>query len=99
VPTKDDFVALDLALGGNGQNRDASLSWITAQYVNAWGGVYAGHAYGSVMESVGALASYWASTESGSKAYFLAFSKGGLVFPQFNNDRFYGFQVRCVKEI
>jgi uncharacterized protein (TIGR02145 family) len=99
VPAKDDFVALDICLkgGGSGSNRSETGEWVTANYINKWGGSYGGYADGRSMDSVGSSSNYWSATENGSNAYHLGFNSGGLIYPQNYNGRYHGFQVRCVK--
>ena len=69
LPTVQDFVELDLALGGDGETRprpgvenDASI--ILYRYVNEWGAVYAGSANGTGLLG-GQLDNvwYWQQTE------------------------------------
>jgi uncharacterized protein (TIGR02145 family) len=98
VPTTDDFVALDIALGGTGEERyDEDPSWVNANYINKWGGSYGGFAHGSSMLNVGSHGDYWSSTKHGTTAYLLHFNSGGTIYPQNDSNRVNGFQVRCVK--
>jgi uncharacterized protein (TIGR02145 family) len=66
--------------------------------VTSWGGVYGGRAYSTSVGAAGSGAYYWSSTQSGNEnAYRLFFNTSGYVNPQDDNDKRYGFQVRCVK--
>jgi hypothetical protein len=63
--------------------------------ISAWG--IPGHAYGSSVYDGGVYADYWSSTEDGStRAYSLRYSSGSLAVSYAN--RYYGFQVRCVRD-
>jgi uncharacterized protein (TIGR02145 family) len=98
VPTVDDFINLDKALGGTGFNGQTS----TAQrdkYLSDWGG-----AYGGVSGAVGLLggqgssAYYWSQSEySATNGYFLGFYSDGSVFPQSPSTKSTGVLLRCVR--
>jgi hypothetical protein len=63
-----------------------------------WG--YGGYAYGSYVGDVSKQAFYWSSTDysiNANYAYNLCFDKTGFVNPQNYDNKYYGFQVRCVK--
>jgi uncharacterized protein (TIGR02145 family) len=97
VPTKDDFVALDKALGGTGGKQSQGASKVVANYINVWGGVYGGYIKAAELVYSGASAYYWSSTErETTSAYSLQFG-GDYIDPQYYNSKSYGFQVRCVK--
>jgi uncharacterized protein (TIGR02145 family) len=99
VPTKDDFIALDIALGGDGENRGADQSWINTNYITNWGGTYAGCVSRSDVIYVGNRVWYWSSSSYGSSesAYNLTFNTNAGVGPQSYYSKAYGFLVRCVK--
>jgi uncharacterized protein (TIGR02145 family) len=99
VPSKEDFIALDIALGGDGEPRyDEDPAWITANYVNTWGGSYAGFANEGAMYSMGEDGHYWSSSsDEDTTAYHLYISLSGLVYPNVYGLSHGGFQVRCVK--
>jgi hypothetical protein len=81
VPTKDDF---DVLLG---VTNGAALG-------SEWG--FGGYAYGSSIFAVGNDGYYWSSTENGTNyASFMSFHTSGAYTN--NNNKYYGFQVRCVK--
>jgi uncharacterized protein (TIGR02145 family) len=99
VPTKDDFIALDVAMGGDGENRNGvTPDWIAAKYVNEWGGTFGGFADGSGIGSAGADANYWSSSEyDATLGYALNFTPSDYVLPQVAYYKSYGFLVRCIK--
>jgi uncharacterized protein (TIGR02145 family) len=98
VPTREDFINLDLAFGGDGSSRDEDPSYVLTNYVIAWGVAFSGLAYGTTLEYVGTNAYYWsADALSLYNAYYLRFTTGGNVSPVSLNNHLYGFQVRCVK--
>jgi uncharacterized protein (TIGR02145 family) len=98
VPTILDFIALDKALGGTGVDRTNDPSSGTP-YTNDWGGEsYPGFANADKVDSVKWGSNYWSSTESAlSTGYHLGYSPNALALPQQINEKFYGYQVRCVK--
>jgi uncharacterized protein (TIGR02145 family) len=98
VPTKDDFIALDVALGGNGTNRMEDTEWVIVNYINTWGGAFGGLVYGvGSTFNQGAGAYYWSSEESNANyAYYLNFNTSSVVTQNYDGKN-YGFQVRCVK--
>jgi hypothetical protein len=86
---------LDKCFGGDGSHRTDDVATLEKDLMN-WGGSYGGDAIGSSMNNVGSTGYYWSATENGSDAYNLTFNSGGLIYPQRNLNRYYGFQVRCV---
>jgi uncharacterized protein (TIGR02145 family) len=98
MPTMDDFIALDKAFGGSGENRAVSVSWLTDNYITAWGGVYSGLAYSTTFINHGSGAYYYASSEADSSyGRSLYFNKSGIVNPQNSLFKRDAYQVRCVK--
>ncbi len=97
VPTKEDFVNLDIALGGTGNTvRDSTLR---NNYLIVWGGTCGGYCNADgFLRNQGSGAGYWSQSEySSGNAYYLYFGSGGLVYPQ---DYYYkggGFSLRCVR--
>jgi hypothetical protein len=99
VPTKDDFIVLDKALGGDGDARiDVPLSWISSTYINAWGGDFYGYLLSSILLPLPEDDVYWSSTsESAERAYALFYTMYGSVIPSEEVYKSYGLQVRCVR--
>jgi uncharacterized protein (TIGR02145 family) len=100
VPTNTDFVALDMALGGNGANRvNENPTWVREQYIAAWGATYGGSVdRENQVVNRGASAHYWSSMPNGSlTAYSMIASVNGIVYPQLSHYKVNGFMVRCVK--
>ncbi len=110
VPTKEDFWALDKALGGPGQETGTAPYFdetILAKYLNAnrWGGEYGGQAYADQLIGPGANA-FYATRSEAAQAYgevltyahvlFLR-SDANAVRPVGNEPKFNGWPVRCVK--
>ena len=58
---------------------------------------YRNRANGSLKHQ-GSNGNYWSSSPFGTNAYNLNFNSGG-VNPANNNNRAYGFSVRCVKDL
>ncbi|MDR0422894.1 MAG: TonB family protein [Proteiniphilum sp.] len=94
VPAKEDFIALDKALGGSGETRNAQPSWITDNYITKWGGIYGGFSEGNSVYAGGEEARYWSSSED---AFRLVFGTVGVQL--FNNGiKNRGKLVRCVRD-
>lgn len=107
VPTMDDFVALDKALGGTGENRPY-LSYtgpdvpILAKYTGPeWGGGYGGNVtWDNVLAVPGVEAYYWGQTVEPSMntyAIYLGFKTNGHIFVQQSSRKDFGMPVRCVR--
>lgn len=102
VPTREDFIILDKALGGMGQpETDAARS---DRYVNEWGGEYGGHARDDMTVNQGVMGSYWSqelvdSSWSVMNAYALWFGKAGFINPIVEGQKCEGFVLRCVKDL
>ncbi|MCL2027510.1 MAG: hypothetical protein FWG79_03380 [Bacteroidales bacterium] len=107
VPTAQDFIDLDIAMGGSGENRSPAntdnFQFVTDQYLGRWGG-----AFGGLSEWDGSLqrqdewARYWSSTEDNS---FDAFWSGFVIYkddaaitPKFSQSKSLGLTLRCVKD-
>jgi uncharacterized protein (TIGR02145 family) len=108
VPTQQDFIDLDMNLGGTGANNQAVSARPMAympttgnatapQFGGTWGGArWTAHAGGLL----GTLSYYWSSIEiSATNAFGLAYD-GGTIYPQHNDlSKANGFQVRCVRNV
>ncbi len=101
VPTKDDFIALDVALGGTGENRSGAsyIPFINEKYLNLWGGSYGGYCYSDgTLGNQGASAVYWSQSEYNTGiGFYLNFGSVGSVNPQNIYSKDYGFPLRCVR--
>jgi uncharacterized protein (TIGR02145 family) len=105
MPTSEDFIALDIALGGSGQMRMEEADWVANNYLTRWGGLQTGYAYGNQMFYDGQFAYYWTSTPDSDpnySDYAFHFSFGissgmGIVRPTISAYRSNGFPVRCIK--
>ncbi len=104
VPSVDDFINLDKAMGGTGVNRNSANTF--AYYISVsgetynWAGAYAGACYNSgTLDYQGSRTHYWSATESNSNhGYHLGVGTTySHVFPQYSNNKYYGFTLRCVK--
>ncbi len=91
IPTMDDFVALDRALGGTGSSQTNTA--LRDKYFDDWGAQISGYAssFGiyNLTEASGE-ASYWTSEEGGSGAYMLKVSGNGDVDPKASERGTYG---------
>jgi uncharacterized protein (TIGR02145 family) len=103
VPTEQDFVNLDLALGGTGENRSSDAT-ILAKYMDAtiWGGIYGGYTtsysndYGQ-----GNSVNYWSSKKSASGVqclYLVSYGSYNYIHPKYISNNNDGYFLRCVKD-
>lgn len=104
VPSSQDFIDLDIALGGMGENVQfgAGDNYVDDTYFDAqvWGGVYGGscNASGSLVNQ-GLTAYYWSRTTSpfvGDFAYALAVNTA-MVYLDFGYDKGIGYMLRCIR--
>jgi uncharacterized protein (TIGR02145 family) len=99
VPAENDFIALDIALGGNGYG-GANLTHFD-KYLDIWGGEYGGFvpSGSSVVQGHGTLGCYWSHSESdvtGGKMLILAAGGNGINTRAPSPKRF-GSMLRCVR--
>jgi len=101
VPTKQDFIDLDITLGGNGNLR-SDMEIISSKYLNSavWGGAYGGFCLsGGWLSNQGTEAVYWSQSEYLSNGgYCLTFGDGGGISPQGWDYKDMGFSLRCVRD-
>ena len=100
VPTVQDFIDLDIALGGNGEFRVHGSSniatpyFVTDNYINRWGGAFA-NCHGS---SEGPWANYWSQTEyDAANGYYLFFGAIGSIILQNWGVKSVELPLRCVR--
>jgi uncharacterized protein (TIGR02145 family) len=99
VPTANDVMILDLALGGNGQNRTgADKSWMIEKYNNEWGHSHVGVIVPNTTFQYPNHQHIWTSDACGSNAYYLYYSVEELrVNTHVCVTRAEGHGVRCVR--
>jgi uncharacterized protein (TIGR02145 family) len=103
VPAKADFVALDIALGGDGSARNnvETVAWINSTYTAKWGAVYGGVVDGSSITGGGEKASFYSHEEySTTGGYSLTVDikpSYTMVLPVGWLPKYMGAQVRCVR--
>jgi len=101
IPTQQDFIDLDRALGGSGQARQNATSIINTRYLNRgfWGGAFGGHYlfYGGLsgqQENAG----YWTQTvQDPHNVRCLYFNRSGTIDPQRFCGAGDGRTLRCVR--
>jgi uncharacterized protein (TIGR02145 family) len=99
VPTMQDFIDLDKAMGGTGEYRQ-DLEFVNSKYISSevWGGVYGGRCLtNGSLGNQGSNAFYWSQTEEGLGARGLNFGTGGDIGPQGSMTKSNGFTLRCVR--
>jgi len=105
VPKMQDFIDLDIAMGGNGQNRfqetvnghtwQDQLGW----YTGFWEGAFGGVCYSdNDMSGQGSSSAYWSQTEASTTGGFrLHFRTLGGIEPQTAANKGMGYTLRCVR--
>jgi uncharacterized protein (TIGR02145 family) len=107
VPTAQDFIDLDIAMGGTGNNRDNALQFINDNYLNSerWGGNFGGSTSITnigVLVGQGSSADYWSLSEyNAERAFTLGFRATGNIYLSTGSDiginKNYGVSLRCVR--
>jgi uncharacterized protein (TIGR02145 family) len=98
VPEPDDFINLDKALGGDGENRRADPEYVLSTYGEIMGTLWGGYAIGPDLHEPGTNTSQWSSEDySDEAAYAAGWNKTGTVHTKMPADKYRGYQVRCVK--
>jgi len=103
VPRMQDFIDLDIALGGTGESRDFSdenAQFVEVNYINRWGGAFGG--FGRSAEGClwfqSSCGFYWSQSEYDTTlGRSFRFIDSGFVFPQPSKFKGFGFSVRCVR--
>ena len=97
VPTLQDFIDLDIAMGGNGDNRDDTPAFVTENYINRWGRAFgAGYVPNSTLVVQGSW-SFWSKSEHDGRVFRLNFNTAGYIGPQSWSVPRYGFALRCIR--
>ncbi|MCL2417585.1 MAG: Ig-like domain-containing protein [Bacteroidales bacterium] len=103
VPTTDDFRDLDIALGGTGDNRDATLEFVNDNFIARWGGAFGGYSFpdGTSWNQATLRSIYWSSQSQFDIDFHwgnvLHLSMFGEVRPQGLWNKGSGVAVRCVQ--
>lgn len=95
LPTREDFVALDRALGGNG----SATGNMSPKYLSQWGGKTNGGCgpLGNIFYLNDRIY-HWSSTPAANTtAYHLLVYVPGTSYPQNTSSKGYGLSIRCVK--
>jgi len=96
VPTRQDFINLDIAMGGSGNNRSETPQFIQDNYITLWGGAFSG--LGGTFWGQGDWGFYWSQSERNADQVFrLNFHVVGGVSPQSWSLKHYGTSLRCVR--
>ncbi|MCL2027521.1 MAG: fibrobacter succinogenes major paralogous domain-containing protein [Bacteroidales bacterium] len=104
VPTRQDFVDLDIALGGNGKfrrNQESvnGHSWQTQLdwYLNTWGGAFVGFCEPNGVYVEYLWGRYWSFEEHYKAGCALSFEADGCISPELAFQQHLGFSLRCVR--
>jgi uncharacterized protein (TIGR02145 family) len=97
VPTQQDFIDLDIALGGNG-NEQINLAH-KDRYITLWGGAFGGYCVSDgILFNQNLTAYYWSQSEYTSDfGINLLLDTDGYINPQNYYNRGNGFSLRCVR--
>jgi uncharacterized protein (TIGR02145 family) len=95
VPTRDDFINLDKALGGTGINR-VKDEILRDKYLRDWGSIYG---YMELKEGeIVQGAYYWSQSEgSAVSAHRFHFNSKGKIWPKGGSYKEYAHSIRCVR--
>jgi len=109
VPTRQDFIVLDVALGGSGVNREGDVTTLTKYLARSgtlgqfWGAEFGGNAFcGGSLGNQNLRALYWSSTETNTNnAHQLDIGNAQFlyVWPDGSGPKCYGFRLRCVQDL
>jgi uncharacterized protein (TIGR02145 family) len=101
VPSGQDFIDLDIAMGGTGETRGNVQDFINSNYLNnyVWGGGYGGYCSADgTLQNQGKVAIYWSQTENATDyGAALVFDIYGYVYEPFWSYEWAGLTLRCVK--
>ncbi|MCL2097998.1 MAG: Ig-like domain-containing protein [Bacteroidales bacterium] len=99
VPTRTDFVNLDIAMGGTGTNGGDSILYKYVSAVSLWGGAFGGYITDINIQMLsGAGAAYWSAAEANVDQAYSLFLAPARVNPQDTyNLKNFGYALRCVR--
>jgi len=98
VPTRQDFIDLDIALGGDGGIRYPDMTTLAKYMGSFWGGSYGGYCYSDgTLNYQGWYANYWSQSENSATNGFNLNFNSSNVNPQNYNNKNNGFALRCVR--
>jgi len=103
VPTMQDFIDLDIAMGGTGSTRFLStenIQFIQDNYITRWGGRFGGSTEGKSYEEEdhGWVGTYWSQTEiNAASGHILTLDVRGAMCPRNAWNKNGGFTLRCVR--
>lgn len=109
VPTVEDLVALDIALGGSGKNLNGWTQEgydLRDKYISEWNAEYGGNCtWDNKMAPLNRDAYYWTQTQhnvyeaNGYPNYgmYLRVGSYGQIQPQYSTPKYFGMALRCVR--
>ena len=106
VPSREDFINLDKALGGTGNNNQSNTT-LRDKYINNWGGAFGGFLNYGMLSNQGSMGYYWSLSYHGyvsspvnaHHAYDLRILLSGSISPQDHQDsNGCQFSLRCVRD-
>jgi uncharacterized protein (TIGR02145 family) len=100
VPTKEDFAELNLALGGEDEERYNSPA-VRNRFLTDWGGTYNGRLFYSDLWHQGVNAAYWSQSDNDfAEVYNLFYCNAGWIDRTSHQGHYYsGAALRCVRDI
>jgi len=99
VPTMQDFIDLDIAMDGNGNNRGDTPQIVTDNYITRWGGAFGGNCTpDGNLANQWTFVHYWSQTDGdASTGRALTLSWNGSIHPQGLQWKNTGNPLRCVR--
>ena len=100
VPTRQDFINLDIALGGNGNRIGIRCRGHLNQYIDTWGGAFAGAVLWDNRSGNSSWGNYWSrsSYRFGIGFSLIILSDAQMVQPQGHNCKGSGLSLRCIRD-
>lgn len=96
LPSRHEIVLIAEEFGRNLETDELEGQWLQKNL----GLGLNGYIYDSLANNVGSYGYYWSRTAySSTSAYNLYVNNGGYVDPASSSNRYYGFSVRCVKDL
>jgi uncharacterized protein (TIGR02145 family) len=98
VPTVEDFIDLDIALGGTGDDFQLN-STLVNNYIRYWGGDFGGVSYGDgTLDSKSTHAYYWSKSGADkNNGYCLILTDDGILGTGKESSKNLGFTLRCIQ--
>ena len=101
VPAKEDFIALDVVMGGTGGPQTQENVTLRDKYLNTWGGAYGGRVDWGDIIGQGEQGWYWSKSEryrNEAETLYINVTYRGFVGVPFRLEKYWGLTLRCVRD-